>query len=46
MAKPNLTKLLPEAVKLVGKPKSSLASPPKQKRKQKIAEPKLTTWLN
>ena len=42
MAKPNLTKLLPEAVKLVGKPKSSLASPPKQKR----AKPKLTTWLN
>ena len=34
MAKLNLTKLLPEAVKLVGKPKSSLASPPKQKRKQ------------
>ena len=32
-AKLNLTKLLAEAVKLVGKPKSSLESPPKPMKK-------------
>ena len=46
MAKLNLTKLLPEAVKLVGKPKSSLASEKRDKRENKIAKRKLTTWLN
>ena len=38
-------KLLAEAVRLEGKPKSSLASPPKPRRKR-INKSKLACWLN
>ena len=40
----NLTKLHAEVVRLEQKPKSSLASPPKPRRKQN--KPKLAYWVN